>query len=200
MGRSVLLRLSLALFLSPGVVSAQVWGDVLSPNFSAYAASDGPTKDAALDQYMTAVNEQRSAGSITFSNAAQLKLGAAQQLFPSDAALHQLFAFIAMVGARLDRGEISIEEYQYEVMRKNAEYDAARQASAQQQEAIARQRYYEEMQRIDAQSRQNAEVLNWASDRIRQGYAPPRQQYQINMPQQCSTVPDGAGGFRTVCY
>lgn len=192
-----------ALLAVCAVASAGPWGDVRSANLTPYVAADATTKEHVLGQFMDEVNAERSTGRLGFAQAAQLKLAAARTLYPGDGALHELLAFVAMVGAQRDQGQISPEAYDYAVLQKQNEYDARRAATAAQQqqqaEIEARLRYEAEMHRIDAEAAQRADQLQYIEDSIQRNYGQPRPRIGIDIPRSCSTVPDGTGGWRTQC-
>lgn len=194
--------MAVLLAAAPQIVAGP-WGDVRSANLAPYAAADAGAKEQVFGQYMDEVNAARGAGQLGYAQAAQLKLAAARVLYPGDGALHELLAFIAMVGAQRDQGQISPEAYDYAVLQKQNEYDARRAAAtAQQQQQAdieARLQYEAEMHRIDVEAAQRADQLRYIENSIQRNFGQPRPRISVDMPRSCSTVPDGTGGWRTQC-
>lgn len=204
------MRLTSSAFFFAAVLSSPIclagpWGDLRAPNFTSLAQTTDPTaKENILGQYVDEVNSARDDGRISYTESGRLKLTAAISMYPQDFATHELFAFIAMISEQVDRGEISKAQYEYLRLQKQNEHNAqfqARQATEQQiAEQEARARYEMEMQRLDYEAQQRAAQIQFMSDSIRRNSARQLPPVQIQTPPACSIVPDGANGWRTVCY
>ncbi len=188
--RILSLVLSLALF--PAFALAEPWGSDLNPDFSTLANAALEERETALQAYFEAMNQRRKAGEISYSDAARLNQYAARQLYPGDANLHELLAFDVMIGSKVDAKQITIEEHDYLRAQKIREFEERRSAAAQQQDAAAYAEYQQRLYEIDQRAQQQNAILQRTADQIRQRVGGQRRAF-------CSTVPDGLGGYRTMC-
>lgn len=185
--------------------AGEFWPDVRVPQLERYIDADLSARRDLLERYMGEVNAEQTAQRINYGDAARLKLNAARVMFPGDWPLQELLSHFVVIGDKLDRQDISHEEYSYLVGQKMREHDERMIAAEERARAEHAQReaaaawYAHEQQRIAAEAQQGAAQFHWMADRIRERTAVPKNPIQVNIPPTCSTVPDGANGWTTVC-